>query len=742
MGKPSNQLELMAPAGDMACAWAAFQAGADSVYAGLGDFNARQRARNFTSSQLAALADWARRNGRKVYITCNTLWKETELMGIGDLLEAIDNICPDAVIVQDLGAIHVLRRYFPHLRIHGSTQMGTHNSAGVEMLDDLGVSRVILERQVTLEEIASIRRKTSLELEVFGHGALCCGLSGMCLFSSWMGGWSGNRGRCKQPCRRRFFSSEGNGFFFSTHDLYALDILHDLEALGINAVKIEGRLREPAYVSNVVTAYRMVRDAAPELPAAILKEARALLGRTGGRKWSSGFRHKSALAQVIAPTRPGGSGRLCGKVEKVKDNGFFVQVSRRLSLGDSIRTQPPSGEAGPSLEITMLSNAKGKKVYALGKSQTGFIHCDKDVVVGSSVYLVGRKSDPAFNGMSQLEEVTKTIALRVRVDAGGLSVESMNLPVPLAWRREEEIPAARNVSLTTDKVAAEFSLVRQDTWRAAAIEVTVEPGLFLQDKRLRQLRQEFTAWLKAQNAFAQENANSPGAHQFLKSLDDREDVHASEQVCDYTLRCQAGECSRPKEAIKTVGIFEDTSDADEVILPFFCPEEDLNALGQRLSAVLQSGMTRIRVTSLYQFSLLASLAHDRKFHIASSFPIPVCNRFTFRELWACGVRKMMLWPEMEQTPMDAMVKRFGGAVEVFREGRLPVLVTRARVPVSGRITGGHGQVFFVEEMGGLTAVYPEVGISIPAIAGASEFHDVSHAKAGEVSDFNYRREWL
>ncbi|MFC1761697.1 peptidase U32 family protein [Planctomycetota bacterium] len=742
MAEIVKKLELMAPAGDLDCALAAFAAGADSVYAGLGDFNARQRAGNFTPGELAALTAWARRNGRQVYIAFNTLLKDTERASVGDALEAIDTICPHAVIVQDLGAIRILREFFPHLKIHASTQVGAHNSAGVTMLGRLGADRVILERQVTLDELALIRIRTSLDLEVFVHGALCCCLSGMCLFSSWMGGWSGNRGRCKQPCRRRFFTPEGNGFFFSTQDLYSLDTLPRLAEMGINAVKIEGRLREPAYVSHVVTAYRLVRDAPVEDRPAALKEARGLLGRTGGRKWSPGFRTTRDFDTVIEPSRPGGSGKLCGKVDKIASNGFVLRPQCRITIGDTLRVQPPSGEAGPALTVTMISDIRGDKISALRKSQRGLIHCDKDVVSGSSVYLTARKTKLPTVTSSDLDAVTKTLALQVRVATGGVTVEILNIPCPLSWCEALTIPEARQAVLSPQKVAREFVKVRCGTWRAVAVRVDIDGSLFIQDKQLRQVRQKFSQWLEQQGICCETNRVSPGRERLDVAWTQDETDIACTDIREETVCCVNGHARDNSKAICAVPIEGDIAGVDEVILPAFCSEHRLSELSDKITGALTSGVKRLRVTSLYQFELLGKLPASRSLCWVTGFPLPACNRFAVDELRALGSRKVLLWPELEREVLEALVVRYGYDVEIFASGRLPILVTRAHIPVSGRITGGHGQEFHVENQGGLTTLYPAIRFAIPALPGGSVFHDRTGPPAKQTSDFNFQRQWL
>ena len=172
--KPAATPELLAPAGNLETAFAAYDAGADAVYCGLGKFNARERAQNFTPDSLARLLDYAHGRGRKLYLTLNTLVKETELSEVAAYLAELAKLRPDALIVQDLGVLNLAREYFPSLVLHASTQMGIHNSAGVATAARLGIRRVILERQVTLDELRKIAARSTLELEVFIHGSLCC----------------------------------------------------------------------------------------------------------------------------------------------------------------------------------------------------------------------------------------------------------------------------------------------------------------------------------------------------------------------------------------------------------------------------------------------------------------------------------------------------------------------------------------------------------------------------------------
>ena len=251
-------MELLAPAGNLECALAAFDAGADAVYCGLKRFNARERTENFSFDEMSRLIAYAHRLSRRVYVTFNTLVKEDELDEAAQELARLEELRPDAVIVQDLGVVRIAREYFPKLVLHGSTQMGLHNSAGLAFAKDLGLSRVILERQTTLAELEKIMRtKPPVELEIFIHGALCVCHSGQCLFSSMVGGRSGNRGECAQPCRLPY---NGGKYPLSLKDNCLAGHIPELIDAHVASLKIEGRMKGPDYVGPVTAVYRRLLD--------------------------------------------------------------------------------------------------------------------------------------------------------------------------------------------------------------------------------------------------------------------------------------------------------------------------------------------------------------------------------------------------------------------------------------------------------------------------------------------------
>ena len=255
-------LELLAPAGSMEALRAAVQNGANAVYLGVGPFNARQGARNFTLETLREAVQYAHIRGVAVHLTVNTLVSDRECPQAAELIRAAARAEVDAFIVQDLGVLALCRQIAPRIPIHASTQMTIHSLDGVHQAAALGVSRVVLSRELPKEEIARICRNSPVEIEVFVHGALCMCYSGQCYMSGVIGRRSGNRGQCAQPCRLPY----GYGRFENKHPLSLKDnclapYLRELEQMGVASVKLEGRMKRPEYVATVTGIYRRAIDA-------------------------------------------------------------------------------------------------------------------------------------------------------------------------------------------------------------------------------------------------------------------------------------------------------------------------------------------------------------------------------------------------------------------------------------------------------------------------------------------------
>ncbi|MFA6284246.1 MAG: peptidase U32 family protein [Desulfurivibrionaceae bacterium] len=449
----ARNMELLAPAGTIEAFEAAVESGADAIYIGAPAFNARALARHFSLAEVAAMIDHAHKNRVRVYLAMNSLMKEEEISKAMEELAALEALKADALIIQDLGISSLARKFFPGLRLHASTLMGAHNSLNVRQFSEMGFKRVVLAREMTLAEIGQIHRQCPVELEVFVHGALCFAYSGLCLFSSYLGGKSGLRGRCVQPCRRRYtWGSKGRGagapagYLFSMNDLAGLELIPQLRQAGVSSLKIEGRMRSAQYVGSVVKAYRLALDnpATPE----VLAEAKELLEQAMGRKASLGYFKKAQPADIIAPQHSGNIGLFLGKTEKVTANRAQMTLKEPLRTGDRLRIhQEGSGERQ---SFTLKGLWQGK--VALEKAKAGSkvqLDLPPGAQWGDSLYKVdiGERRQQAAKKSIQPGVFSKKVANLVDPRKLAQIAHFLHQPVtrPAVAKTREERPARGQV---------------------------------------------------------------------------------------------------------------------------------------------------------------------------------------------------------------------------------------------------------------------------------------------------------
>ena len=275
-------LELLAPAGSMEAVAAAIQNGADAVYLGYGDFNARRNAKNFSREEFAAAVSYCHVRGAKVYLTLNTLLTDRELPQAAEFAAEASALGADAVLVQDMGVLRMVRQVAPDLPIHASTQMTVHNLDGVKMVADLGMTRAVLSRELSRDQIEYICQNAPIEIEVFAHGALCMCYSGQCFLSSIIGGRSGNRGLCAQPCRLKYgWGDKADSYPLSLKDLSLAGYLRELRKMGVKCVKLEGRMKRPEYVAVVTGIYSRAIHEDREPTAEEVEQLQAAFSRQG-----------------------------------------------------------------------------------------------------------------------------------------------------------------------------------------------------------------------------------------------------------------------------------------------------------------------------------------------------------------------------------------------------------------------------------------------------------------------------
>ncbi|MBQ6265243.1 MAG: U32 family peptidase [Clostridia bacterium] len=274
-----NGCEILAPAGGIDSVYAAVRCGANAVYLGSKAFNARRNAANFSYEELKTAVDYCHSHGVKVYLTLNTLVNDSELKTASEEIERACSLPADALLLQDLGLVKIIKEIAPGMPLHASTQMSVQSAQGVKLLEEAGFSRVVLARELSLDEIKEIRRQTKAELEVFVHGALCMCVSGQCLLSAALGGRSGNRGLCAQPCRLPFGVNGAQGHALSLKDMSVVENLAQLKEAGVVSFKIEGRMKRPEYVAAAVTA--CVKSLEGNYSAELARDLQSVFSRSG-----------------------------------------------------------------------------------------------------------------------------------------------------------------------------------------------------------------------------------------------------------------------------------------------------------------------------------------------------------------------------------------------------------------------------------------------------------------------------
>ena len=354
--------ELLAPAGNPEALDAAIGEGADAVYLGLKSFNARLRSSNFSWREFEGAVNALHKQHKKLYVTVNTVSEEAEMERLYRFLAYLNKIGPDGLIVQDFGVVRMCQEFFPQLELHGSTQMNVESAAGVNLLQKDGLKRVVVARELGLEEIRKIKSQTTCELEIFVHGALCVSESGLCLFSSFLGGKSANRGMCTQACRRFYTADKGGlqeqGYYFSPSDLQLIEHIPALIEAGVESFKIEGRMKSAEYVGSVVAAYRYLMDHHEQDKKGAIATAKRMLATDFARaKTTYWYNFKTneegienAGEAILNPKQAGGTGIYLGTIDKMQSAD---EQARR-------RAQEAAGEdASPESYQIVMASLKG-----------------------------------------------------------------------------------------------------------------------------------------------------------------------------------------------------------------------------------------------------------------------------------------------------------------------------------------------------------------------------------------------
>ena len=446
--------ELLAPAGSMEALKAAISNGCDAIYLGMQKFGARAYSSNFDLESLKEAIKYAHLRSIKIYVTMNTIIFENEVEEMKEQMHELNEIGVDGIIVQDLAAFDYIVKNFIDMEAHCSTQMGIDDLDGTLLFKELGAKRVVLSREVEIEKVKEIKRIAKIPLEIFVHGALCVSYSGNCLMSGLIGYRSGNRGRCVGSCRKEYEiidqttnESLGKNYILSTKDLNTIDYIEDLKE--IDSLKIEGRMKEPAYVANVVSKYRMALD------HKVTEKDKEDLSKTFNRTFTKGYLFHEDQKDITNILRPNNVGYEIGEISNVVKGMYEITLKRPLNQNDIIRISHNNEDV--ILSVVKLYNKDGDLI---NKAQdVGYIKLKEKLSTGDLVYIT---NDYLYYKEleSSLEKEFKRFNLDVKVLAypgSKLIIDADALGFNYLYESEEILGEAINNPTTTEQIIKQFS---------------------------------------------------------------------------------------------------------------------------------------------------------------------------------------------------------------------------------------------------------------------------------------------
>ena len=715
--KNMESIELLAPAGSFETALAAFESGADAVYLGLDVFSARAQAVNFSVGELSELMACARAKGRKVYVTFNTLLTDAELGEAIEKLADLEEIAPDALIVQDIGVARVVRKHFPSLPIHASTQLVAHNLEGVLALKELGFTRVVLARELPIEDIRSIVKRCGCEIEVFVHGALCYSISGLCLFSAMERRRSGNRGRCAYCCRMPYSDAYGGRSLpFSMKDLRLDDRLDALRDAGVASLKIEGRMKSSLYVASVVKRYRELLDGG--VAKTTREDLETVFSRSTTHLYADGW--KQATSDIIDPVNLGHQGTSVGVVKRItKDregrSWLRLHTLRALEKHDglqfvSLRGGELSDDARP------LGMGIGEMRLAISRKPVFEAYAGSDVEIEiTDPALVEALSDPEIMPVeircSMSNEVkrrfptpsfrasdypgVKGLDVRVGISPDGVVAsaggESVRMALPYVQK-------ANRPEMTESAVRKCFAKLGGTVWSLSSLKVDDPEGLFVPASVMNELRRALVSKL-----------DEVRAHRKAGKIEDvcgclEEDssetaVCGSMRVLKIRLgqNVPSGDWDEIVVAIGHSGEVPEFGDDVRLALPVFTKEADYSRYRARIKNLVRSGYAKWEAADLAGIRMLKSLGVD---DITADWTVYSFNTQSIRALSELGVKRCVLSPESDTRDMPVA---YAIPVERIVQQSTPLFIslTRPAADDPTRLIDAKGGEFTSFELDGL-----------------------------------------
>lgn len=667
-----KQIELLAPAGNFKCFIAACNAGADAIYMGVGKHNARVMAQNFTEEEYISCIDYAHLRGIKVYLTLNTVLYDDEMKEALEIVSKLYSYGLDAVIVQDLGFAMLLHQLLPDLALHASTQMSVYSLEQVKYLEKLGFQRVVLARELTLEEIQYICEHTNLEIEAFVHGALCVSLSGQCLLSSTIGNRSANRGRCAQPCRMKYdLYQEGSNhpiiektYVMSKKDIYGLDLMEQIVKAKIHSLKIEGRNKSPEYVALIVSKYRkyLNRYLAKENYLVEKKDEKEILQMFNRNGKSYGYLNGIKYQDTITKLSPKNTGLYLGKVKGQRGKFIQVQLEKEIALHDGIEIYS-EGEVISNI-ITCIKDQTGSiRNEEMKKGETawlGDIH--KKIKFGSPIY---QTSSEKLNLKIQQRYVQKNerrrkVQVQLRIEENvpvHVHIQAYDIDYDTVYVPEKAIKKA----LDKETVINAFSKTL-DTAFFFELELIMKEKIFLPVSVLNEIRREIITKLEEKLKVRKQNGITEEKIDHLLRL--TEIKERNREACIPSLMVYQYDSKKDyiKEEEKKNGIFPKRLDfmvqdymtkEDEIfekyasrvklsiVIPNFVLYHVDQYLKQNIEKLLKSGVDTVILSTFSYMDLLIDLKKKYSFTLIADYAFNISNSYTAVKMIELGFDRVV-----------------------------------------------------------------------------------------------------
>ncbi len=495
-----KKIELLAPAGNMNGLYAAIMAGADAIYIGGYAYSARSYADNFSNEEIIEAINYAHLYGVKIYVAVNTLIYDDEVETFMNYIDFLHTNNVDAIIIQDLGMLDLVRKTYPNLELHASTQMHIHNMEGVKFAKKCGLKRVVLARETPIELIKEIKKNVNIDIEIFGHGALCVSYSGQCLMSSLIGGRSGNRGSCAGTCRLPYdlVLADQNGqkilndnkYLLSMKDLNSLENVGSLIEVGVDSLKIEGRMKREEYIYLVVSIYRKAIDSYYKYGKVIISDNDKLeLRKIYNREFTKGFLFNEENSKVVNQYRPNHMGIKIGTVLS-QDKGFVkIKLSEPITQGDGIRIINKRADVGLQLNYIykdkkLVNSAIKGDVISIKITDKVNTHDEvlktTDTLQLKSIKdkLTNLKRKVLINGYIKLKQ-GEYISLVIMDNVNRVEVKS-----------QEKVEMAKTSCITCEQVIKQIKKLGNTIYDFESLDINLDDNSFISLKVLNELRRE------------------------------------------------------------------------------------------------------------------------------------------------------------------------------------------------------------------------------------------------------------